>query len=194
MQDIQWLARTAERLPDKFFYQGQSSSRPPCISLRDWIPCAHPARIGRGPDTLVDESVREGLEVNAESFSAIDGNGESSPPHLPHWDGLDDALQQIAKELTPHLKLTADLYKLLIYRPGDYFKCHHDSKKGSNHILTLLVVCELLEPEGCLSWLFPPYYCPATGGGQLIFTDHRSGAKWDRLIRTQPGSIRKSTK
>jgi hypothetical protein len=45
-------------------------------------------------------------------------------------------------------RVEAELYKVLIYREGDFFKWHWDSKKSENHIMTLCIDVGLDSCEG----------------------------------------------
>uniref|UniRef100_A0A0G4G294 Fe2OG dioxygenase domain-containing protein n=1 Tax=Chromera velia CCMP2878 TaxID=1169474 RepID=A0A0G4G294_9ALVE len=57
------------------------------------------------------------------------------------FPGIDRVLRQVESTLTPFSRLSADFYQLLVYRPGDFFVSHRDTKKSEDHILTLAVDC-----------------------------------------------------
>lgn len=80
---------------------------------------------------MTNPDMRKSLEIGREK---MDKNQV-----VLSWDGLDEALQLCSKTLCQGRKLSADFYKLLVYRDGDFFKYHYDSKKGENHLLTIVV-------------------------------------------------------
>lgn len=45
----------------------------------------------------------------------------------------------VKKELSLDCSFAASLYKLLLYQPGSFFKCHRDSEKADNMFATLVV-------------------------------------------------------
>ena len=96
------------------------------------------APFGRGEETVVDTSVRNTWELDASQFKLAN----------PGWD---DFLQNtLLKSVTEKLGLPgvkADLYKLLLYEPGSFFKPHKDSEKAPGMVATL-VVCLPSKHEG----------------------------------------------
>ena len=95
-------------------------------TVEDVLAACAQAPVGRGTETLVDTSVRRVME---------------SERIAVHWPGLPAALEQVQLELCPWLDLEAKLYKVLVYRKGDFFTWHLDSKKEQGHVLTLTVDC-----------------------------------------------------
>ena len=88
------------------------------------------APFGRGEETVVDTSVRNTWELDASQFSLAN----------PDWD--DFLHGTLLKAATPKLVLSrvrADLYKLLLYEPGSFFKPHKDSEKAPGMVATLVV-------------------------------------------------------
>ena len=95
------------------------------------IGAAERAPYGRGPDTLLDTSVRDCWQIDAgrvrlggaawaATFARILGSaaaGLGCPPD----------------------RLDAQLYKLLIYEPGGFFTAHRDTEKADGMIATLSV-------------------------------------------------------
>lgn len=56
------------------------------------------------------------------------------------WPGLNQLLIDHGMKLAPNMQLTANFYKLLVYRPGDFFRCHRDtSRHDDEHRLTLAI-------------------------------------------------------
>ena len=84
------------------------------------------APCGRGAKTVLDASIRKTLETQQV---------------VVRWDGLAAVLADCARRLCPWLRLEAAFYKVLVYEAGDFFSVHVDSKRGPNHLLTLVVTC-----------------------------------------------------
>ena len=144
----------AEALPDHLVCSGSStvpvlSAPEPSLSARlslrrralagggptveDVLAACAQAPVGRGTETVVDTSVRRVME---------------SERIAVQWPGLPAALEQVQLELCPWLDLEAKLYKVLVYRKGDFFTWHLDSKKEQDHVLTLTVDCGAPTCEG----------------------------------------------
>lgn len=88
------------------------------------------APFGRGSETVHDRSVRSTLQIDAARIT-IDGAG---------WRCmLNEALDRVRDGLGVSGALRAELYKLLIYRPGDFFKPHRDSEKAPGMVATLVL-------------------------------------------------------
>jgi len=88
---------------------------------------------GKGADTFVDTSVRKSWELNPSQFSLRN----------PEWTRtIDNLLSSVYKELQLSGGLenvTAELYKLLLYEEGAFFKPHRDSEKSPGMFGTLVV-------------------------------------------------------
>ncbi len=97
---------------------------------RKLIEFGHPARFGRGAETLTDPDVRDTWEIPKGLVSAV-------------WNdaSLTDILATVKDELgLPHrAELTADLHSLLVYEPDQFFLAHQDSEKDDSMIGTLVV-------------------------------------------------------
>lgn len=92
---------------------------------------AEAAPYGRGPDTLVDRDVRRA--------------GQIAPAHVTlggrAWtDTLDAIVRAATRDLGADGDVYAELYKLLVYEPGDFFTAHRDSEKVDGMFATLVVV------------------------------------------------------
>ena len=102
------------------------------------IKVARQAPFGRREKTLTDPAVRDAWEI-AKSRIKIDKR---------KWNQvLNPALQQIGQQLgLTEGELKADLYKMLVYQPGQFFMPHRDSEKDDSMLATLVVVlpCEHL--------------------------------------------------
>ena len=76
------------------------------------------APFGKGPETVVDRSVRNTWELNPSQFTIAD----------PQWSSrLKNLAAVVKKELgcDPKLKVKCDLYKFLLYEQGSFFKVRH---------------------------------------------------------------------
>lgn len=92
---------------------------------------ASPAPYGRGPDTVWDPNVRRCGQIGAEQVHIDD----------PRWARtLDGIVAAAATALGVQDAVTAELYKLLVYRPGDFFSAHRDTEKADGMFATLVVV------------------------------------------------------
>ena len=91
------------------------------------------AAFGSGRKTKYDRTVRDALQIKAESgaFSVLNFD--------PAAEGI---LEQVRRELAPQLPdpLTAELYNVNVYASGGHFVPHKDTPRGSD-MLGTLVVC-----------------------------------------------------
>jgi hypothetical protein len=92
---------------------------------------AHRAPFGKGHETILDTSVRNAWEIDADKLSFIESR----------WKKL---INQIIKNIKPEMGLedcevSAHLYKLLIYEKGDFFLSHKDTEKEKGMFGTLVV-------------------------------------------------------
>lgn len=95
------------------------------------IQAAHKAPFGKGSETIVDNNVRSGWEIDADKLSFTDSR----------WSAF---IQKIIRHLKPDLGLedytiSAHLYKMLIYEKGDFFLPHKDSEKEKGMFGTLVI-------------------------------------------------------
>ncbi|KAI1433390.1 hypothetical protein GGR50DRAFT_504883 [Xylaria sp. CBS 124048] len=88
---------------------------------------ARQAPFGRGEETIVDTSVRNTWEISTSGFRIVN----------PAWATfVAEVVQHVAESLgVPGA--TAELYKLLLYEEGSFFKPHKDSEKAPGMIATL---------------------------------------------------------
>ena len=95
------------------------------------IGAAERAPYGRGPETVVDRSVRDCWQIGAERI-ALSGGA---------WpETLAGILDRAASGLgCPPERLEARLYKLLVYEPGGFFSPHRDTEKAPGMIGTLTI-------------------------------------------------------
>ena len=93
------------------------------LSTRDAVELGkfcHQAPFGKGSETIVDTTVRNTWELNADQFELQN----------PAWQTtLDDALEQVASTLGVvggRTNIRAELYKLLLYNEGAFFDIHSE--------------------------------------------------------------------
>lgn len=104
----------------------------PAAQIQQLVEQAERAPYGRGGETLLDTSVRKVWQIRP---SAVQLGGRS-------WEAT---FQVILSRVTAALgcgesQVTAELYKLLIYDQGGFFKAHRDTEKVEGMFGTLVVV------------------------------------------------------
>ena len=103
----------------------------PKVQVRALIEVAERAPYGKGPDTLVDTSVRDCWQIDPEHVRLA---GRAWP------DTLAQILDAAAAGLgCPSGRLDARFYKLLIYETGGFFSAHRDTEKADGMIATLSI-------------------------------------------------------
>ncbi len=103
----------------------------PEAQIESLIAAAERAPFGRGTKTLVDTSVRDCRQIDAGSVHV----GGRAWPH-----SFAKLLNAVADGLgLPGDRLGAELYKLLVYRPGGFFAEHRDTEKVPGMVATLSV-------------------------------------------------------
>lgn len=86
---------------------------------------------GRGMQTIVDTSVRNTLQVDAQHIQIKNSSWKS---------GLRKAIAKAAEGLGVSSSLVrAELYKLLMYEEGGFFKKHRDTEKANGMFATLVI-------------------------------------------------------
>ena len=103
---------------------------------------AEQAPFGRGTETVLDRTVRDTLQIGPERLS-VGGRA---------WS---DTLAGIVAAATEGLgcppgSLAAELYKLLLYRPGGFFAPHRDTEKSDGMVATLVVSLPVAGEGGTL--------------------------------------------
>ena len=119
----------------------------PDSQVRALIAAAERAPYGKGPDTLLDTSVRDCRQIDAARIHVSGGA----------WG---DTFQRILDSAATGLgcradRLDARLYKLLVYEPGGFFAAHRDTEKADGMIATLSISL------------------PVAGGGGELIVRHR---------------------
>ena len=95
------------------------------------IRAAERAPYGKGPDTVLDTSVRDSWQIDRKAFQL---GGPGWPPTLKK------ILGRVAQGLgCDRKRLEARPYKLLVYEPGGFFQPHRDTEKQAGMIGTLVV-------------------------------------------------------
>lgn len=100
------------------------------LQLKALIDVAHTAPFGKGHQTLVDRSVRNTWEIDADQLDLSDSKLKGA---------LKAFLDEAGSEMGIQGKIIAKPYKLLIYEKGGFFVEHQDSEKLSDMFGTLLV-------------------------------------------------------
>lgn len=103
----------------------------PEAQVRALIDAAERAPYGKGPDTLVDTSVRDCWQIDS---TRVRLSGKAWPETLAKI--LDAAAAGLG---CPSGRLDARLYKLLVYETGGFFSPHRDTEKADGMIATLSI-------------------------------------------------------
>lgn len=140
-------ALSGVRRPGDFLAQGSLEAPMPRIAMREVgvlsfpVPSAQVEAViaqcerapyGRGRETIVDTTVRKVWQL---APSQLDIGGKSWP----------DTFERILLSVTEGLgcagaNVSAELYKLLVYDEGAFFKAHRDAEKTEGMFGTLLIV------------------------------------------------------
>ena len=126
---------------------GMLSFPVPEAQVHALIAAAEPAPYGKGPDTLVDTSVRDCRQIGAERIRLAGGAWPETFARV-----LDAAASGLG---CPRDRLDAQLYKLLVYERGGFFAAHRDTEKAGGMVATLSISLPV-----------------AGGGGELIVRHH----------------------
>ncbi|EXJ91766.1 hypothetical protein A1O3_00316 [Capronia epimyces CBS 606.96] len=110
-----------------------SACRCPRAMRTSSYPRARQSPFGKGAETVVDTSVRKSWQLDPTQFSLRN----------PKWKAMmDQILQKVDTGLHLHCgaeSVSAELYKLLLYEEGAFFKPHKDSEKSPGMFGTLVV-------------------------------------------------------
>ena len=95
------------------------------------VAAAERAPYGRGSETVLDRSVRDCWQIDADKVD-VGGGGWS--------ETLAQIIGRAAEGLgCPRERTEARLYKLLVYEPGGFFSAHRDSEKATGMVGTLVI-------------------------------------------------------
>ena len=99
--------------------------------VRALIEAADRAPYGRGPETIVDTSVRDCWQISANSVRFTGTRWKTT---------LKTILKRVADGLgLPEDRVDVRLYKLLIYEAGGFFSSHRDTEKADRMVATLVI-------------------------------------------------------
>ena len=103
----------------------------PKTQARALIRRCRQAPYGKGTQTLVDTDVRRVWEMDPEQFELTN----------PKWEALIESIVDEAKQRLGlrERKLSAHLYKLLLYEKGNFFLPHRDGERLDAMVATLIV-------------------------------------------------------
>jgi len=105
---------------------------------RRLIKQSNQAPYGRGEATIVDTDVRRVWQLEPDQFRLEN----------PKWQPfVRDVATSVKSEFGIKQKVTADLYKLLVYEKGSFFVPHRDTEKA-HRMFTTLVICLPSKHEG----------------------------------------------
>ncbi len=108
---------------------GELSFPVPESQIDALVQAAERAPYGKGTETLVDPAVRDCWQLDATQVRLA---GESWP------ESFERIMSRVAEGLgLPRKRLGAQLYKLLVYRPGGFFAAHRDTEKVPGMVATL---------------------------------------------------------
>jgi len=124
------------------------------------------APYGKGMETLVDTDVRRTWELDPDQFQLTN----------PKWEALvEEIVAGVQQELgLDGHKLTAHLYKLLVYEKGGFFLPHRDGEKLDRMVATLVIVLPSICEGGELivshdGWQYEIQFPGATSGYELSY-------------------------
>ena len=103
----------------------------PATQAEQLITVAEQAPYGRGAQTLVDPEIRRVWQIAASEVEQVE----------PHWNKtLAEIVKRVSAELGVDGKVSAELYKMLLYDQGSFFVEHRDTEKAAGMFATLVVV------------------------------------------------------
>jgi predicted 2-oxoglutarate/Fe(II)-dependent dioxygenase YbiX len=109
------------------------------VQAKQLIAMASRAPYGRGPDTIVDTSVRRTWQIGPEQVRLAG----------KHWQTTLDRIVALAAEgLGVSGPVAAELYKLLVYDEGSFFASHRDTEKAPGMFATLVLALPSLSSGG----------------------------------------------
>ena len=163
------------------------------------VAVAERAPYGRGPDTVLDRSVRDCWQIDADQVEV--GGGAWS-------DTLAQIVGRAAEGLgCPRERTEARLYKLLVYEPGGFFSAHRDSEKATGMVATLVISLPVagtggemvvrhqqnetvidLRTEDPSELAFAAFYADCVHETRPVATGHRIVLVYELLVRDGAGA------
>ena len=133
---------------------------------RRLIKQCHQAPYGKGMETLVDTDVRRTWELDPDQFQLKN----------PKWEALvEEIVANVQQDMgLEECKLTAHLYKLLVYEKGGFFLPHRDGEKLDRMVATLVIVLPSVCEGGELivshdGWQYEIQFPGAASGYELSY-------------------------
>ncbi len=143
-QEIAGILGSVDR-PGDFFTAGRADFLAPSIEvegvgrialpllpeqMKHLVEAATRAPYGRGPETILDTSVRRTWQIEADRIT-ISGK---------HWPKtLSDIVKRATAGLGVDGNVTAELYKMLVYDKGSFFLSHRDTEKAPGMFATMVI-------------------------------------------------------
>ena len=122
-----------ERPPPRMSVEGVGTIAFPILLLQvqSLIEAAERAPYGRGPETILDRSVRDCWQISAHHIRIGGSRWEKTLSSILHYVTEDLGL--------PEDGISAQLYKLLVYETGGFFSSHRDTEKVDGMVATLVI-------------------------------------------------------
>jgi hypothetical protein len=172
---------------------------------KELIQKANKAPFGKGSKTIIDTKVRSAWEIDASDLSFTE-------------KGWDKFIQKLTDKIKPDLgledyRISAVLYKMLIYEEGDFFLAHKDSEKEKGMFGSLIIglpskhtggellvrfdgkeeVVDFAEDTGNFKMPFVAFYAdceheikPLTSGYRICLIYNLVQQKAAKMIRLEP--------
>ena len=135
----------------------------PEVQIQALVAAAERAPYGKGPETLVDRSVRDCWQIEP---ARVRLSGAAWPETFSRILAAAAAGLGCAPE-----RLDAELHKLLIYEPGGFFSAHRDTEKADGMVATLSVSL------------------PAAGAGGELVVRHRDRESTIDMTAAEPSEL-----
>ncbi len=135
----------------------------PEAQIRALVAAAERAPYGKGPETLVDRSVRDCWQIEP---ARVQLTGAAWPETFSRILGAAATGLGCAPD-----RLDAQLHKLLIYEPGGFFSPHRDTEKADGMVATLSISL------------------PAAGAGGQLVVRHRDRESTIDMTAAEPSEL-----
>jgi hypothetical protein len=130
------------------------------IDLENLLKYCVPAPYGDldSESTVINQEVRNCLELSAESFSLEEENGQ---------DPLLEVKQMISQELAHGNEISLVPHRLNIYKKGGHFQEHVDTPRDSANMIGTLIICLPIEYVGGQLNIREPAYMNVSRGKNI---------------------------